>query len=184
MDSNNVSYGKPKVGGAVFWAPLGTTLPKDSTSALTEEFKNLGYTNEDGVANEISTEEEVKAWGDDIVLTKKLDTFKMTLLEATNVDVLKLVFGSTNVTGTLETGITIAANSDLQEQGVMVVDMILKGGILKRVVIPKAAVSEVGETVYGNEDPIGYEVTLVGALDESGNSHYEYIQKKNTVVGG
>ena len=32
--STNVTAGKPKITGAVFVAPLGTTIPTDATSAL------------------------------------------------------------------------------------------------------------------------------------------------------
>ena len=32
--ATNVTVGKPKVGGAVHWAPLGTTLPTSATAAL------------------------------------------------------------------------------------------------------------------------------------------------------
>lgn len=48
-DANLVTVSKPKVGGAVWRAPLGTTLPTDATSALDNAFKSLGYISEDGM---------------------------------------------------------------------------------------------------------------------------------------
>ena len=52
MDAKNVSVGKPKKGGAIFRAPLGTTLPIDAKTELDEAFKALGYCGEDGLVNE------------------------------------------------------------------------------------------------------------------------------------
>lgn len=62
-NKDNVSTGKPKVGGAVFTAITGSTLPTDATTALDAAFKSLGYCSEDGVTNSsgISTE-NIKAW--------------------------------------------------------------------------------------------------------------------------
>ncbi len=177
-DKNNVSVAKPAIGGAIFWAPLGTDLPTDAAAVLDEAFKSLGYCSEDGVKNEFSTDEEKKAWGKDTVLTTKTDTFKATLIEATNTEVLKLVYGSGNVTGDVDTGITIVANSVEQENCVLVVDMILKNDVLKRIVIPNARVSEVGEVPYTDDDLIGYETTILAEEHTSGNFHYEYIKKK------
>ena len=42
-DAKNVTAAKPKVGGAVWRAPLGTTLPTDAKTALDKAFKSLGY---------------------------------------------------------------------------------------------------------------------------------------------
>ena len=40
---SNVSVGKPAVGGAIYRAAKGTTLPTDATTALGSSFKQLGY---------------------------------------------------------------------------------------------------------------------------------------------
>ena len=146
-DAMKVTTGKPKKGGAIFRAPLGTTLPKTAKEDLDKAFMSLGYCSDSGVVNSNSpTNSSVKAWGGDIVLdtqTEKSDTFKFTLIEALNENVLKTVYGDDNVTGDLTTGIAIKANAEEQNEYAWVIDMILKGGALKRVVLPNAKITAV-----------------------------------------
>lgn len=178
-DAMKVTTGKPKKGGAIFRAPLGTTLPKTAKEDLDKAFLGLGYCSDSGVVNSNSpTTSSVKAWGGDIVLdtqTEKNDTFKFTLIEALNENVLKTVYGDGNVTGDLTTGIEIKANSDEQKEYAWVIDMILKGGALKRVVLPNAKVTAVGDITYADTSAVGYDTTVSAVPDTSGNTHYEYI---------
>ncbi len=181
VDSKKVSVAKPAKGGAVFRAPLGTKLPVSAKEALAGEFKGLGYVSEDGVVNANSPSgDKAKAWGGDTVVnynTDKPDTFKFMLLEALNVDVLKAVYGDNNVTGTLETGITVNANAEDAKEYIWVFDMLLKNGAAKRLVIPSASLTAMEDIVYKDNTPIGYGITISATPDTSGNTHYEYIIK-------
>lgn len=178
--SANVSVGKPAIAGAVFVAPVGTTLPTDAVTALDAAFAGLGYVSEDGLTNTMSIDSDnVKAWGGDTVLpiqTGFTDEFSLTLIESLNEDTLKTVFGASNVAGTIATGLSINVNSDEKESHAWVVDMILRGNHVKRIVVPSATITDIGEIVYKDDEAIGYELTLTAVSDASGNSHYEYIK--------
>ena len=179
----NVSAGKPAVSGAVYRAALSTslTIPTDATTALSADFKALGYVSEDGLVNTNSPDSDnIKAWGGDTVLglqTEKPDTWKLTLIEILNKDVLEAVYTSANVSGTLESGLAITANSKEMEEACWVFDMILRGNVYKRIVLPDAKISELGDITYKDDEAIGYETTLMAMPDSSGNTHYEYIKK-------
>ena len=183
MDSANVSAAKPKTTGAVFAAPLGTALPTDAVTALAAAYLPMGYVSKDGVSNTNSpSSESTTAWGGDVVLdsqTEKPDNFKFTLIEALNVNVLKFVYGDKNVKGDLKSGIEVKANRDEAVQRVLVVDMILKDAV-KRIVIPRAKITEVDDIVYQEGKAVGYGTKLAAYPDASGQTHYEYIKGTET----
>lgn len=181
MNAQNVSPGKPKTTGAIFRAPLGTALPTDATTALAAEFLELGFASDDGVSNSNSPEtEDVYAWGGAPVMnsiTEKPDEWKVKLIEALNPNVIGTVYGDANVISDTAKGtISVKATAGEIPAAVYVFDMILKGGALKRVVIPNGALGEVGEIVYKDNEPIGYEITIKAMDDGNGNTHYEYIK--------
>ena len=183
-DATNVSVGKPKIGGAISVAPIGTPLPTSASEDLDAAFQNLGYISEDGLTNNNTPESDViKAWGGDTVIvlqTSKDDTFAFTLLEFMNMNVMKFIYGDENVSGDAENGLVIKANSKEQEERSIVIDMILKGGSLARIVIPNGKISEVGEVTYADGSAIGYPTTITCVPDTSENTHYMYIEKKDS----
>lgn len=180
MNAQNVTAAKPKVGGSIFRAPLGSKLPTTYSETLAAEFKNLGHVSEDGVTNENSPSgDKVRAWGGSTVLNymeDKPDTFKMKLIEAFNPDVLKTIYGDKNVTVAENGDISLKATAEDPEQFSWVIDMLLKGGRAKRVVIPTASLTEMEEIVYKDNEPVGYGITLSAEPGTDGAYHHEYIQ--------
>ena len=178
--ASNVSAGKPKTTGAIWVAPKGSTLPTDTATTLDVAFKCLGYCSDDGLTNSTDLESEtIKAWGGDTVLTiqtSKEDRFGFTLIEVLNEDVLKFVYGSTNVSGTLSTGLTVTANNADVEEVAIVIDMIMRDNTAKRIVIPDGAITARDEITYNDSDAIGYGVTVSAYPDANGKTHEEYIE--------
>lgn len=54
--------------------------------------------------------------------------------------------------------------------------MVLRNGTLKRIVIPRAKITELGDITYTDDDATGYDVTITAYPDATGNTHYEYIK--------
>ena len=183
-NSINVNAGKPSVSGAIFVAPLGTGLPTDATTAKNVAFVELGYVSEDGVTNSNATNTaDIKAWGGDTVLSlinEKTDTWTFTLIESDNKNALKIAFGDANVTEDGSGNITVKANNKVQANREFIIEMVGQDNLARRVVIPNAAVTAVGDIVYKADQAIGYPITLTANLDSNNNTHYEYIQASGT----
>lgn len=174
----NVSTGKPNISGAVFRAPLGTTLPTDATTALDSAFVCLGYVSEDGLENANDMDvSSIKAWGGMIVyrsLTELNDNFSLTLIESENVDVLKAVYGDSNVTVGTDGTIHVVVKADDPEEAVWVFDLALRNNKAKRIVIADGAITEREAITYNDSDAIGYGITVSAYPDATGKSHEEY----------
>ena len=178
----NVSTGKPKVSGGIYRAPLGTTLPTDASTALSSSFVSLGYIAQGGVTHGFNLDTgEYRAWGGDLVLSftnSKTHTFAFGLIEVLNKTTYETVYGESNVSGTLAEGMAVTSKGggDMTEY-VYVVELAMRDGAMKRIVIPDGKISAIGDVVYKDDDAVNYPVTLTAQVDNSGNSHYEYIKK-------
>lgn len=179
--ATNVTTGKPNIAGAVWTAPLGTTVPTDATSSLdTSKFVCLGYVSEDGLSNnnELSVN-AIKAWGGNIVyrsLTEMNDEFGLALIETENVDVLKTVYGSNNVTVDGSGNIKIDVKGEDPEERVWVFELALRGDRAKRIVVPDGAITSRDEISYNDSDAVAYGITVSAYPDASASTHKEYIE--------
>lgn len=54
---------------------------------------------------------------------------------------------------------------------------LLLNGVLKRVVVPKAKITEIDDIVYADEEALGYDITITATPDTAGNTHYEYLKE-------
>jgi hypothetical protein len=178
--ATNVSTGKPNISGAVYVAPLSTTLPTDATTALDAAFVCLGYVSEDGLENNNELDvSEIKAWGGNIVyrsLNGLDDTFSLSLIESENVDVLKNVYGDANVTVDADDNVTINIVAEDPQEKIWVFELAMRGGRAKRIVIPDGAVTARETITYNDSDAVAYGITVSAYPDSTGKTHVEYLE--------
>lgn len=180
-----VTAAKPAVGGAISMAPLGTSLPTSADGTPATAFKKLGYVSDSGLNRGIELDTEtVKAWGGAVVLVlqnSKTETFAFALLDSHSVDVLKLVNGDDNVSGSsLSSGISVTSNSDEHVGHAFVIDMLESGNTLHRIVIPDGIVTSLENITYVDTGAEAYGVTITAVADNSGNTCYEYFKTAAT----
>ena len=179
----NVVAAKPRVGGGVYRAPLGTALPTDASTVLGVGYEALGYVSDAGVTPTRDTSiDKKKAWGGDIVaalLTDESRSFEFTLIEVYAEAVQKFVHGTANVTATApapSTGSTLAVldKGGKPDQQIMVFE-IRHGLKLRRIVVPVADPAITGEGPLVDGDLSAYTVTVEALKDTSGVRVYEYF---------
>lgn len=187
MGANNgskVAAYSPKAGGGVFYAPLGTALPVDASTALDAKFKCLGAVSDDGVKPSIEAKtDQVKEWDGSTLanlLTDESRSFEFTLLSTFDRDVLEFTFGQANVTVTAAyasagTKTAVLDKGGKPEQGVLVLDM--KFGSKKiRKIVPVADPAIKGEEGYVLGKLAGYTVEVEAIKDATGVRVYEYTE--------
>ena len=179
----NVMQGAPATTGGVLIDLVGTAALPTSASGTTTGFTALGYVGEDGLTETIDrTTDKIKAWGGDVVKVTQSEfsvTYGFTLYETQNADVLKTVFGASNVTTTAATASTgtlqaVKVNSQVRSKKPMIFDMVDGNGKI-RVVAPLGQISLSGDLTYTDAGVVGYPCTVEPFADSSGIQAYHYL---------
>ena len=189
QSSANVTFSKPGVSanksGYIWVAPLGTAVPTDATAELDPTFVGLGYLSEDGL-----TEPAAYTAGDDIVaaggdtVAQADPTFSKTwtgtCIEALNEDLLKVAYGSANVTVTAAAGgkdgtITVKEQAGDLEHHVIVIDEMLKGGRKRRNVMADATFLITGDVSHVHTALVNFEFTITAYPTATHPAQTQYI---------
>ena len=175
-DATNVGVGKPKVGGAVFIAPAGTSLPTDASSPLDPAFKCIGYISEDGITfTEERDSAEIAAWGGDTVSstqTSYKENVSFTPIE-TNPEVAKMEYGDDNVE--VEAGkMHIKHTAAPLPEKALVCETVPNEKTVTRYVAPRATLTETGDLALNDSDPLARECTFAALPGADGVTVHEY----------
>ena len=144
-DSTNVSFGKFKVGGYAYAAPVGTALPTDSESALDPAFQLIGYLSEDGITNTTDTDTaEVKdANGTTVmkVVSSYSESYQFVLIEFLRKAAAQMRYGNDAVTGK-DKSMVIKHQMPDDTPVSLVFEIVATGNVKDRTVIGSATRSE------------------------------------------
>jgi hypothetical protein len=166
--------------GSFYVGPTSSTAPTNATSALVG-FTALGYISTDGVTEtrDRSTN-QIRAWqNSDLVrevVTESTATFQTMLLE-TSAATLAAYYGATlnAATGSIE--VDPSATGGRKSFVIDVID----GADAIRTYIPSGEILSVGEQVYQNGEPIGYDVTVTAYIGAGGFAFKKFYSALITV---
>lgn len=174
QSSANVTFSKPGTSanksGYIWVAPLGTAAPTDAISELDGAFVGLGYLSEDGLVEPAAYEAGdaiVAAGGDTVAQADPTfsKTWTGTCIEALNEDLIKVAYGSANVTVNAATTskdgtITVKEQASELEHHVIVIDEVLKGGRKRRSVMADATFLITGDISHVHTALVNFEFTI------------------------
>ena len=183
-DSTMVSLGKFKVGGYAYWAPAGTTPPKDSSTVLPAAFKLLGYLSEDGltITSDTDTTEVKDANGTTVlkVISSFSESYQFAMLEILRAEAAKLRYNTDAVTGT-DKSMTIKHQMPSDEDFVLVFEIAMSGDVKDRLVIGNCTRAKFGDRQVHAGDAQVYDVTVSANDMGNGVTAIEYIGRATAV---
>lgn len=169
--------------GSALVAPVGTTAPTLATTTWTAAsvaWVDLGYVSEDGITESHEDDTaEIPAWqrGDVVrrLITGSSAQYQLMLIETTKA-ALELYHKGSPVVGVHASGHGPASQQissptvDRRAFGFDIID----GAKIVRMVIPQGEVTERGEIVYKNDEPIGFELTVTAYPASNGVHTIKY----------
>lgn len=194
MTSNalNVYAAEPMATGGVWVFPLGTEPPaeRDDTDGwkaeLPTEGVDVGHIGEDGVVEtKDRTIDKKRNWGGDVVKvlqTEYTATYKFTMLESLNANVLKMVYGDDNVDVDTDpdggVSIVVRKNKKKLKRRTWCIDTIdTELGANYRDWIFQGQITTTDDVTLVHSDTIAYGVELEAFPDPQGDNAVQWSHK-------
>lgn len=186
----NVLVGAPdvKAAGGIRVGDANPDVADYPTSAVSEtpaglELAALGFVSEDGVTKTVErSTEKIKDWNGDTILITQTDhsvTLQMTLKEAGNAEVLKLIAGDDNVTIAGDS-ITVDDTADELPHRCIQIDIRSSATSKVRLFAADAQVTSVGDVTFVRGNTIEYQVTFELFPDVNDVKLRQFIEKNYT----
>lgn len=183
-NTDNVSAAKGVLGGYIFSAPVGTTLPTDYSTKLDDAFKCLGFVSEDGYVETVDEDSDdlTDMNGDvmDSTHSNRVESAQVTFAEI-KAGTLKRMYGDDNVTD--QNGmITVRHNSNSHSTFVYVLELLLKNNRKWRKVVPLGQSSELDDLTISSSELASRPVTLkyLSCSELDGDTCRDYIESTET----
>lgn len=169
LDAPQVRVG---ITGQLYKAALGSPEPTTSTSVLDSAYVGLGYFNDEGTTESWSDSvDNIVAWqGATVVrssVTESVGTLSFTPIQ-TNAAVLQAFHRGSTITEPTAGNFRMEVKPIEADPSTWVFDAI-DGSKHIRIWVPNASVTERGDVVYANGEPIGYPMTITFYPDANGN---------------
>lgn len=160
--------------GAIWKAPVGSTAPTDSTTALAGAWLNLGYvSNGFEITQELKTK-EIEVWQSlEIVrqiATGLSRTVQFEAVESNN-QTVALAFNGATITAGTAGAYTMSVPSSYQQTEFALVLDATDGTTSMRVYIPRAVLNAVPKITAGREDAITYNFEIQVLQPSDGTSN-------------
>ena len=159
--------------GAVWYAPAGSTLPTDSTTALAAAFVNIGYLNDGFVLAQDLKTKEVNGWQNLDILrlipTQLSRSVKFQAIE-TNKQSVQLAWGGATVSVSAGSvySLTLPASQTTQEF-ILVLDW-NDGSVSQRIVIKRAVFKSLPSVKFSRMDNIAYDMEIQALVPSDGSA--------------
>ena len=153
--------------GAIWYAPTGTALPTDSTTALDAAFVNIGYAQDGFELDQTIKNQEVNAWQTaEVVKVINTGITRKVMCEALEMNkaTVGLAWGGATITpGTAGVYTLTIPNAQLTKEFILVADW-NDGTKSQRVVIKRAALTALPKQKIGRQDTISFQFEVQALL--------------------